>query len=163
MKKNEKQTIARFRVTFTKLITALFFVVIALCLVGVGVSVWRIIQYGINGFTDVVKYPFLIGICLFGIVLVICIMAKSEYVVDDAYLWLNYGFIKSRFAIKEITSIVQDTQLHKLNVYFGAEEFIAVNVKAEWFETFVRALLKVNPTIDYGFTLSDTPEENETK
>lgn len=137
----------------------LFIAVIALCIISAGVSVWRIIQYGVNGFTDVIKYPFLIAICLFGVVLVICIMAKSQYLVDDTYLVLQYGFIKSRFKASEITSIVQDTDKKKLQIYFGQEQFIAVNVHPDWFEELVRALLKINPTIDYSFTFSDNNED----
>lgn len=137
----------------------LFIAVIALCIISAGVSVWRIIQYGVNGFTDVIKYPFLIAICLFGVVLVICIMAKSQYLVDDTYLILQYGFIKSRFKASEITSIVQDTDKKKLQIYFGQEQFIAVNVHSDWFEELVRALLKINPTIDYSFTFSDNNDD----
>ena len=137
----------------------LFIAVIALCLISAGVSVWRIIQYGVNGFTDVIKYPFLIAICLFGVVLVICIMAKSQYLVDDTYLVLQYGFIKSRFKTSEITSIVQDTDKKKLQIYFGQEQFIVVNVHVGELEELVRALLKINPSIDYSFTFTDNNED----
>lgn len=137
----------------------LFIAVIALCLISAGVSVWRIIQYGVNGFTDVIKYPFLIAICLFGVVLVICIMAKSQYLVDDTYLVLQYGFIKSRFKASEITSIVQDTDKKKLQIYFGQEQFIVVNVHVGELEELVRALLKINPSIDYSFTFTDNNED----
>jgi hypothetical protein len=155
MKDKKTQPIYRFKIHFSKAMRWLFIAIIALCLIGAGVSVWRIVQYGVNGFTDVIKYPFLIGICLFGIVLVISIMAKSEYLVDDSCLILQYGFIKNRFKASEITSIVQDMEKKKLQIYFGQEQFIAVNVHLGGLEELVRALLKINPAIDYSFTFTD--------
>lgn len=158
MENNNKKTEAtRFPIRFSKLIIGLCIAAIILCVVAIIISVWRITQFGIHGFTDVIKYPFLIAICVFGIALVISVWIKSEYVVCDKYLSLRYGFIFSKYPIKEITSIVQDTDLKKLSVYFG-EQFIVITIQPEWFEKFVRALLAVNPDINYSFTLTNTPD-----
>ena len=154
---NQKIETTRFPIRFSKLVIGLCIAAIILCIIAIVISVWRIVQFGIHDFTDVIKYPFLIGICLFGIALVISVWIKSEYVVCDKHLSLRYGFIFSRYPIKEITSIVQDTDLKKLSVYFS-EQFIVITIQSEWFEKFVRALLAVNPDIDYSFTLTNTPD-----
>lgn len=157
--KNINPEPARFPLVFTKTVRTLCVLVVVLCAAAIALSVWRIVQFGIHEFTDVIKYPFLIALCLFAIVLMISVATKSEYVVRDKNLWLNYGFIHSRYAIKDITSIVQDTDLKKLSVYFN-EQFIVITIQPEWFEKFVRALLAVNPDIDYSFTLTDTPDQS---
>ncbi len=84
----------------------------------------------------------------------ICILAKSQYIVNDERFITQFGFIKSKFIIKDITSIVYNTDTKKVTLYFG-EHFMVISVSPEWQEEFIRALMKVNPDIDYSFTLSD--------
>ena len=144
-----------------KLSTAMLWLSVAvllLCGVGVGLSIWRIIKYGIHGFNDIIKYPFLIAVCVFCIILMIAIFIKSQFAVDDKYLLTQYGFIKSRFAIADITALVYNTDEKKLTVKFG-EEYTVVTVDPAWQEEFVRAILAVKPEIDYSFTLAQVPDK----
>lgn len=158
MKKDTKNSNAtHFPIRPTKTVWILGIAVVVLCIAAIVISVWRICQFGINGFTDVIKYPFLILVCLFGIALILSVWLKSEYVIDKEYLWLKYGFIPNRYNVKDITAIVQDTDLQKLSIYFN-EQYSVITIQPDWFEKFVRALLAVNPHIDYSFTLTDTPD-----
>lgn len=157
MKKKETQTVKRFKIKFTPTIICLCIAILLLCGVGIGISVWRIVRFGINGFNDVVKYPFLIAVCLFCIVIVVGILIRSQYIVDGETFITQFGIIKSRFAIRDITSVLLDRDLKKLSVYFG-EQYSVISVSPEWNEELVRALLAVNPNIDYGFTLTDPPK-----
>ena len=144
-----------------KLTTAMLFLSIAvllLCGAGIGLSIWRIFKYGIHGFNDIIKYPFLIAVCVFCIVLMVSIFIKSQYAVDDKYLLTQYGFIKSRFTIADITALVYNTDEKKLTVKFG-EEYTVVAVDPAWQEELVRALLAVKPEIDYSFTLAQIPDK----
>ena len=159
MKKEKKESVC-FKIKFTKTIYLLCAAIFLLCAAGLGVSVWRIYRFGINGFSDALKSPFLIAICLFCIVLVICMLVKSQYCVDDKHLITQYGFIKSKFVVKDMTSMVLNTETKKLTVYFG-EQFIVLSTAEDWNEELVRALLKINPNIDYSFTLMDTPDKQE--
>lgn len=140
------------------MIICLCIAILLLCGVGIGVSVWRIVRFGIKGFTDVIKYPFLIAVCIFCIVIVIGILIRSQYIVDGENFITQFGLIKSKFAIREITSVLLDRDLKKLSIYFG-EQYSVISVSHEWNEELVRALLAVNPNIDYGFTLSDSPQD----
>lgn len=152
---NEAKT---FKIKFSKLIIGLCIAIYILCSVGVGLSVWRIIRFGIHGFSDALQSPFLIAVSAFCIVLVTAILIKSQYIVDKTHFTSQYGFIKSKFAIKEITSIVLDTDTKKLSLYFG-EQFMVVSGSPSWNEEFVRALLAVNPDIEYSFTLTENKEK----
>lgn len=161
--KNKKQTQKQiFRLKFSPAILTLAIAVLALCGVGIGISIWRIVRFGVKDLNDVIKYPFLIAVCVFCIALMISILVKSQYMVDDEYFTTQYGFIKSKFAIRDVTSIVLDSDVKKLAVRFG-EQYTVVSVSPEWNEALVRALLAVNPSIDYGFTLSDTPSDKDKK
>ena len=124
------------------------------------VSIYRIIQTSFSGFTDYLKSPFLLLVSLFGLAIVIAVLIKSQYVVDNRYFTTQFGFIKSKFEIKNITSIILNTDTQKLTVYFG-EEFIVLSSAQDWNEEFVRALLAVNPNINYTFTLTDKSDKEE--
>ena len=144
----------RFAYKFTPVMLALIISVLLLCGAGIGVSVWRIIQFGVKSFNDVIKYPFLIAVCIFCIVFVICVFIRSQYVVAGETLTTQFGFIKSSYDIKKITVMVFDRDTHKLTIHFG-EEFIVLAVNTAWNEQFTRAILDANDTIDYSFTLTE--------
>lgn len=148
----------KFKIKHTPLITAVCIAALILCIVAVIVSVLRIINFGINGFNDVIKYPFLIAVSLFCIVLVISVLVKSQYVIDNQYLITQFGFVKSKFAIKDISAIVLDSDTYKLTVKFG-EEYTVVSLDKEWNEDFARALLNIKPSIDYSFTFAENNEK----
>ena len=150
-----------FKIKFSVAIVILCVAIYLLCVAGIAVSVWQIARFGIPEFLDALKYPFLILVSLFAIVLVTCILIRSQYVVEGKTLISQFGFIKSRFDIQSITSLSLDVTTSKLTVSFG-EQFIVITVQASWQEDFIRAVLEANPNIDYGFTLTDTPpSENE--
>ncbi len=150
----------RFRIRFSPVIILLCIAVLLLCVLGIGISVWRILRFGVKSFNDVLKYPFLIAVCLFCIVIVIALLIRSEYVVSEKQFVIRFGVIKSRYEISDVTSLLYDRDLKKLSLYFG-EAYITVGVASEWNEDLVRALLAVNPNIDYGFTLAEPPKSDD--
>ena len=157
MKKQVLDNVKSFKMKFSPMIICLCIAVLALCGVGIGISIWRIARFGIKGFNDVIKYPFLIAVCIFCIVIVIAILIRSQYVVVGETFITQFGIIKTKFPIKEMTSLLFDRDLCKLSIYFG-EQFSVISVSPTWNEELVRALLAVNPNIDYGFTLTEPPK-----
>ncbi len=160
--KNAPKSAEYFKIQFTKPIIAVCIAIYVLCAAGIGLSVWRIVSEGLYEFTDYIKSPFLIAVCLFCIVLVTAILCKSQYIVTNESFITQYGFVKSKFAIKSITSVLLDSDAKKLTVYFG-EEYMVLSLCPEWNEKFVRALLAGNPNIDYGFTLAEPPKKDDDK
>ena len=160
--KNAPQEAAYFKIKFTKGIIAVCIAIYVLCVAGIGLSLWRIISEGLREFSDYIKSPFLIAVCVFCIVLVTAVLSKSQYVVTKDTLTTQYGFIKSNFTLKSVTSVLLDTNSKKLTVYFG-EEFMVLSLSPDWNEKFVRALLDGNPNIDYGFTLAEPPKQDDEK
>ena len=158
--KNKNKAI--FKIKFSLTILLLGIAVYILCGLGIIVSVWRMIKFGIHSFSDVIKFPFLIAVCVFCIATVTAIFINSQYAVDDKYLITQYGFIKSKFSVNTITSLLFDIDAKKLTVHF-AEEYIILTVSPEWNEKLVRALLAANPDIDYSFTLTSAPEQDNNK
>ncbi len=130
-------------------------VAILLFLGGIGVSVYRIVRYGVRQFSDVLQSPLLIAICLFGIVVIASMLICSRYSVDDTHYGTQFGFIKTKSPIKEITAMELNTDTHKLTIYVG-ENYSVYTLSKEWQDDFIASLRKVNPNIDFTFTLAET-------
>ena len=158
-KKNKKciET-KRFSYKFTPLMLGLCIAVLLLCVAGIIVSVWRIVEFGIRDFYDVIKYPFLIAICVFCIAFVISAFCISQYVVDNEHFTTQFGFLKTKYLIKNITALTFDRDANKLTINFG-EEYAVIAVNPEWNEELVRALMDINSSIDYSFTLTDVKKK----
>lgn len=137
--------------------TALAVAVLCLCGFGIALSVYRLIQNPPYGFSDYLKSPLLIAISAFCIVVVISVLAKSQYVVTSEYYILQFGFIKNKYPVKEITSLELDSDTQKMTVYMG-ESFLVLSLYATDNEEFVTAVRKVNPNADFSFTLT-TPKK----
>lgn len=150
----------RFPLKFSPIIIVLCIAVILLCGGGIALSVIRIIKEGIRDFYAVLKSPFLIAICAFGIAIVTGMLIRSSYIVTDKHFITQFGFIKSSFDIKSMTAMVYDREKNKVSIYFG-EEFSVVSVSSEWVDNFIKAILEVNPDVDYSFTLSDAPDKDK--
>ena len=153
-----------FPLKLSKLIITLCFVCIALCLAGIGVTIFRIVRNGgIHGILDALKFPMLILVCLFCIALVVSILIRSQYTVDETNLTTAFGFIKSQYPIKDFTSMTVNSHTHKLTVYQG-EEFFVLTVKEAWENDLVQAILQSKPDIEVSYVLTDnTPPKEEKK
>ncbi len=147
-----------FQYQFTKTMIVLAVAVILLCIAGIAVSAYRLITFGIRDLLDVLQSPLLIGVCVFCIVLVVAILVKSQYVVDGTYYVTQFGFIKSKFLIKDITALELDTDTKKLTVRVG-ENFSVLSLNEKWQDEFIAALREVNPDIDFTYTLTENKPE----
>ena len=159
---NESGQAQIFKIKHTKTVLWLCIGVLLLCGASIGVSVWQIIRFGLNGFSEYLKYPLLILISVFCIAVVISILVKSVFSVDKQYFITQFGFLKSRFPIAQITAMVLDTDTQKLTVYFG-EQYSIFNVNQAWQDGLIRALMDANPDIDYSFTMAENKPQDEEK
>ena len=158
MKKNSSPKEAKyFKYKFTPTLIVLAIAVILLCVAGMIVSIYRIARFGIAGFSDALKSPLLIAICVFCIVLMISVLVKSQYIVDDTHYTTQFGFIKSKFPIKDVTKLELNTDNQKLTVFFG-EQFSVLSLSPEWNDEFINAIRAVKPDIEFTFTLAEKNE-----
>lgn len=134
---------------------------LALCAVGIGLSIWRLVENGIHNFGDVLKSPFLIAISVFAIVLIIALLVRSRYVITKQTFTIQFGFIKNTYELSKITSLLLDTDSHKLTVYMGNEFFVVIT-NPEWNNDLVQAVRQGNPDVEFSFTLAE-PKNSDKK
>lgn len=156
-KKTAPQGAKYFKYKLTKGMIIIAVIILIVAAGGVALSVYRLIKSSLSEVTDFITHPLLILVSLFCIALTISILCKSQYIVTDKEYIMQFGFIKSTYAIKDITKAVYDTDKKKLTVFVG-EEFSVLPLCAEWHEDFVQALRAVKPSIDYSFTASKTED-----
>lgn len=158
-----------FKYKFTKLITILIYVGIALCFIGLGVNVYSVINADVSSAANMV-YPiiqytlmFLVPIVL--LVILISLLISSYYSVDGKILKTSFGIIKSKYDISEIETILLDRTTNKLTVYFKNKNYIVIVVKEDWYDEFIDALCKANGEIEFSIKSkeSDGSDKDEKK
>lgn len=159
-KSSQPKTAKYFKYRFTGVMLAMLIVALVLCAAGLIVSVYRLYNHGIKQFLDVLQSPLLILICVFAIAFIVSVLVKSQYVVTDKHYITQFGFVKSRFLIKDVTGIELDSDSKKLTVFVG-EEYMVLSIVSEQNDAFVQAMRAVNPDVDFSFTLASTPKEEK--
>lgn len=139
---------------------ALLIVALVLCAAGLAVSIYRLYNEGVHEFIDALQSPLLIAICVFAIAFIICVLAKSQYVVTEKHYVSQFGFVKSRFLIKDVTKIELDSDTKKLTVFVG-EQYMILSILPEQNDAFIQAMREVNQKIDFSFTLATTTEQDK--
>ena len=147
-----------FKYKFTTTMLILLIVALALCAAGLAVSIFRIYNEGVHRFLDALQSPLLIAICVFAIAFIISVLVKSQYVVTDKHYISQFGFVKSRFLIKQVTKIELDSDTKKLTVFVG-EQYMVLSIAPEQNDAFVQAMRKVNKNIDFSFTLATKSQD----
>jgi len=142
-----------FKFKFSKLITVLIYVAIALCFIGIGINVYFIATKGIDGAADPV-YPIIQYTMMFLVtgalaVILISILVSSKYTVEKDGFTTHFGIVKSNFKLVDIEKIVLDRNKNKLSVYFKNGEYIVIVVSEEWYNEFVESVLENGNNIDY--------------
>ena len=89
-------------------------------------------------------------------------MAKSQYVVTEKHYISQFGFVKSRFLIKDVTAIELDSDTKKLTVFVG-EQYMVLSIVPEQNDAFVQAMREMNKKIDFSFTLAPAAKDADKK
>lgn len=166
MKKKGLPTVA-FAFKFTPLMLVLCVLGFALCAASIGFSTWQFSEFLRNGNLqspyEWIKYVLWYGASIALAVLIAAMLIRSRYTLTADTLTLQLGFIRQKFGIAKIYSVHLFRGAKKLAVYFDDfhTDFIAVVIREEDFDAFVRELTLRSPRI--GFTFSTAEEEEEFK
>ena len=155
----------KFKFKFTKLMTALIYVGIALCIVGLGLNVYLLIVNDISSSANIV-YPiiqhslmFLIPVVL--LIILISLLCSSYYVIDGKTFKTSFGIIKSVYSVEDIDTLLLDRTTEKLAVYFKNKNFVIISVREEWQSEFIDALCKANSDIEFSIKSKEPDQKDE--
>lgn len=156
-----------FKYRFTKLTILLIYSGIALCVAGVGINLYVVLTKNLSEAANVV-YPivqysltFLIPSVM--LILLVSLIFSSYYSIDGKTLKISFGLIKSKYDVKEITTVMLDRTVDKLSVYLSDNTVFAVVIKEECYRDFIDALCKTNPLIEYTINSKENDIDKDDK
>lgn len=153
-----------FRFQFSGVMIALLTLLLALCAAGIALTTWQLVGFlqggDLSSPYDWLKYALLYLVSILLAVIVVAMLIKSQYVVTEKQLVMQFGIIRSRYEIKDIYSIRLFRGSNKLTVYFDdyKTKYMVIVVKDAWYNDFVEALTTRNEKISFDFI---TPEEEQ--
>lgn len=150
-----------YKFRFTNLILGLLWAALVLCVAGFIWNIIRFMQTGAASVYEWLQYGILFFTTVFFAALIVSMFICSRYTITDKQLITQFGFIRSKYSIANITSVHLFKGAGKLAVYFNDNKYMVIVVKPEWYEEFIKELLQRNDKI--GFSFSTAEEEEEIK
>ena len=167
-KKRETLPDKKFRFKFSPLMITLFCVGLALCAAGFGVNTWQFVlflQSDITSAYDWMRYLLLYLASIFLAVLIISMLIRSQYVLTEKELIVQFGIIRSRYEIRRIFSFCKLNGSGKLAVYFDdfKTKYSVIVVKEIWYDDFILALTARNERIAVDIVSAEEEKNNKKK
>lgn len=157
----------KFRYKFSKPITALIYISIALCFVGAGINIFLIITGDVKSAANpaypIIQYTLMFLIPAALLIILVSLLISSYYSIEDKYFKTSFGIIKSKYEISDIETVILDRTTNKLSVYFKNNSFIVVVVKDEWYNEFIDALCKANRNISFSIKSKENSGDKDDK
>ena len=145
----------KYKFRFTTLILILLWVTIVLCVAAFGWNIYRFTQTGANSVYEWIQYGILFFTSVFFAALIVSILIRSQYILTEKQLITQFGFIRSKYEIANITSVHLFKGAGKLAVYFNDNKYMVIVVKPEWNNEFIKDLLSKNEKIRYDVSTTD--------
>lgn len=156
-----KNSYQKFPFKFTPLMIAVFCLLLALCVAGVALTTWQFIGFlkgsDLSSVWEWLKYVLMYLVCGLLAVLVTAMLIKSQYIITENKLILQFGVIRSTYELKKIYSVRYFKGSGRLAVYFDdyKTQYTIIVVKESWYEAFVKALQERNEKISFDFTTAE--------
>ncbi len=156
----------KYKFNYSPLACVLFGLGLALSVAGIGVTTWQFLGFlggDISSVYEWMKYILLYIASVLLAVILVSMLIRSQYVLTDKQLILQFGFIKTKHDLKTIYSVHLFKGSGKLAVYFDdfKTKYVIIVVKERWYDDFVHSLLERNERIAFSFSTQE--EEDEAK
>ncbi len=167
MKDSKDRGDARFPFRFSPLMLALCIAGLVLCAACIGFTSWQLADFLRTGDLGSVyswlKFALLYLVSVTMAVLVIAMLIRSQYLLTDTHLIVQFGLIRQKYELKKIFSVHLFEGTGKLAVYFDdfKTDYTVIVIKKEQYDEFIRELTARNERI--AFTFSTPEEEDEVK
>ncbi len=159
----KRPDIQKFPFKFTNLMLGLCILGIVLSAAGIALTSWQFIGFlggDISSVYEWMKYILLYLVSILLGVLLVAMLFRSQYVLTQDKLIMQFGLIKQKYDIAKIRSVHLFHGAKKLAVYFDdfKSDYIMILIKEAWHSEFIAALTARNERIAVSFS---TPEEEE--
>ena len=165
--KNTSNPIKRYPFRFSTGMIAVLAVGLALCAASIALTTWQFTGFltgDMSSFYEWLKYILIYFVSIFLSVIIIAMLIRSQYIITEKQLILQFGIIKTKYDIKKIFSVCLLNGSKKMNVYFDdfKTKYATIVVKEVWYDDFIKTLVSVNERIEFDFATAED-EQNDKK
>ncbi len=152
----------KYSYKFTPLNIVLFCLGILAAVACIALNVKRLLEIAaaaISGTYDYISAILAIAIGAAGMVVLIPLIVRSEYVVTNDKLITRWGVIASEIKLSDITRVTVYRSSQKLVVSYNAKDYAVINIDKDLFENFCDELKAKNDKIFYCLNTENSGEK----
>ena len=160
--------VKRYPFKFSTLILVLCVLGLLCSAAGIALTTWQFagfLQGDLSSVYSWMKYLLLYLTSILLAVMLTAMLLRSQYVITEKQLVMQFGLIKSKYEIGQIYSVHLFRGAHKLAVYFDdfKTKYIVIVVKETWYDDFIRTLISRNERIGFSFSTAEEEENFKKK
>ena len=157
-----------FRFHFSPLLLTVLVAGVILCAACIALTTYQLVEFikadpsSVYGW---LKYILMYVASILLLVILSAILIRTQYIVTDDEMILQYGIVKSKYKLKSIYAVEILEKSNKLIVYFNEfkTKYSVIAVKEEWCGEFVKTLQDKNEKIEVDFVGKSDPPPDEKK
>lgn len=126
---------------------------IAVLLFSVGGLIWNIFNlvelYSFKKTINIISYAIIILITCALTIFVLSVIFYGNYVIKGDFLYVYFGFFKTKYKIEDIVCISLFKKSNKLVAYFKEQTYTVIVIDESFYDEFVLSIRKINQQIIY--------------
>lgn len=143
----------KYKYVYSKTVTILFIVGILIAIASIILNAYRFIlkmrgEYEITGY-EWFTLGLTVALSILFIVIAVSCFISSSYKVENKNLVLNWGFIKNKLDLLEVTKMNYYPNKNRLELIFNDESYFYVSTTPEWVGDLVDDIKLANSKIIY--------------
>ncbi len=139
----------KFRFQYSPIVWILISIILIMCILGFGLNIINLTEQKLPNSFKVVSYSVL-AVVTFGLAIFsISLLFYGRYVIKKGYLYIFFGFIRSKININDIVCITHFKKSDKLVIYLKEQSYSVIVISKDNYDKFVHALREQNAQILY--------------
>ena len=143
----------KYKYSYSKLIIGLFILGIVIAVACIALNLYRFVlkirgEYEITGY-DWFMLILVILLSIAFIVIAISCFVSSNYVVENKAVVLNWGIIKNKLDLIDVTTLKYYPDKNRVELIFSDESYFYIATKPEWVNDFISDIKTANSKILY--------------
>ena len=137
----------RFRFKYSPIVWMLLLLVIAFSVGGLVMNIFNVIEYASFGSDKVITYSIVLSFNALLTIFALSVLFYGFYVIKDDRIYACFGFVRSKYLIKDIVEFAHFKKSDKLVAYFKDGKYTVIVIDKNHYDEFIAEVRKINPEI----------------
>ena len=149
----------KYKFCYSLTVWLLLALVTVLSMIGLAWNIFNLVVTIKTGGFKVLSYSIIIVLTAFLLIFALSVALYGKYVIKSGFVYSYFGFVRSKFAISEVTEITHFKKSDKLVLYFKDNSYTVIVISPEFYNDFVLSLREQNKAIIFSAKIDgeDTP------